>query len=679
MPLPLLLIPAVASALGGAGAFFLQRRGQKIQENQVALSRISVDNQRQNSDIQLASIQANLAAIAEELKVSSQERAADRAITIQEKEKDRALTAYVERLRIESQFLIHRDNIALRKWEQEKTRELALLRGEIDGRLTIMRLREESKLVVEQMREKHRQSTSPTRTLGYDMVEEHARLDDPYALMVLYSPPKIHYDPSVVVNNISPRDFPDCEYELEHELMNFQMEYESRQRSILLKTGEWNSDYIRGTAAIGSLYREAHMIPTMVLDISINQTKAFANVSYWAPDFKRYLHFPASKPILWRELGDHTAEFFSLFSRLWMGLIADTHYLVHIPIDRRKSPLLPTLLSDLLQNLEEEESLTLVSVVVKHYEGIYAALAEDEPLLIASLRLDLVLALAKLPQQMGAQQQLQASLQNWLQPYDVVVVDELDVLLDAVEGLLGVSDRPYVDQLNQCLKAIGHERCLDIAAACYHRGLERYGRSEYDIAVGDFNQTIQLVPQADAYFERGRCYFRLKQWAEAIGDFDRAISLQPQRAELYEWRGDVHAAQYEDETALANYHQAVQLGSMSATGKRDFLQDKRSREQRQQQAAAAAQKRAEDERQVNASAALERGNQALDGEDFEGAIVAFEEAVQLGLSGAVSKLKEAREQAAVLDVTVDLGNGVILGSIPGWTYAEIRRQGLLSR
>jgi tetratricopeptide (TPR) repeat protein len=571
MPLPLLLIPAVASALGGAGAFFLQRRGQKIQENQVALSRISVDNQRQNSDIQLASIQANLAARAEELKVSSQERAADRAITIQEKEKDRALTAYVERLRIESQFLIHRDNIALRKWEQEKTRELALLRGEIDGRLTIMRLREESKLVVEQMREKHRQSTSPTRTLGYDMVEEHARLDDPYALMVLYSPPKIHYDPSVVVNNISPRDFPDCEYELEHELMNFQMEYESQQRSILLKTGEWNSDYIRGTAAIGSLYREAHMIPTMVLEISINQTKAFANVSYWAPDFKRYLHFPASKPILWRELGDHTtSEFFSIFSRLWMGLIADTHYLVHVPIDRRKSPLLPTLLSDLLQNLEQEESLALISVVVKHYEGIYAALAEDEPLLIASLRLDLVLALAKLPQQMGAQQQLQASLHNWLQPYDVVVADELDVLLDAVEGLLGVSDRPYVDQLNQCLKAIGHERCLDIAAACYRRGWERYGRSEYDIAVGDFNQTIELAEsalQANAYFERGRCYFQLKQWGEAITDFDQSIILQPERAELYEWRGDIYEILQNHERALEDYRKSVYYGSWSAKEK----------------------------------------------------------------------------------------------------------------
>ena len=83
------------------------------------------------------------------------------------------------------------------------------------------------------------------------------------------------------------------------------------------------------------------------------------------------------------------------------------------------------------------------------------------------------------------------------------------------------------------------ERC---AYSHIRRALTRYERQQYDLALENCNQAIQLMPEHFfSYFLRGSIRLELGDPDGAIADYDRAIGLEPTSDEAYFNRGQAYA------------------------------------------------------------------------------------------------------------------------------------------
>jgi tetratricopeptide (TPR) repeat protein len=82
----------------------------------------------------------------------------------------------------------------------------------------------------------------------------------------------------------------------------------------------------------------------------------------------------------------------------------------------------------------------------------------------------------------------------------------------------------------------------------------------YDKAIADFTQAIRLDPGSKtAYYERGRAYYSRRDFDKAIADQSQAIRLAPDYAPAYTGRGNVYADKGDYDKALADYSQAIRL------------------------------------------------------------------------------------------------------------------------
>ncbi|MCE2413286.1 tetratricopeptide repeat protein [Candidatus Poribacteria bacterium] len=73
-----------------------------------------------------------------------------------------------------------------------------------------------------------------------------------------------------------------------------------------------------------------------------------------------------------------------------------------------------------------------------------------------------------------------------------------------------------------------------VSMAYYNRGVAYDGKNEVDLAIRDYNQTIQLNPNsADAYNNRGYAYRQKGEIERAIEDYDRAIQIKADNVLFY--------------------------------------------------------------------------------------------------------------------------------------------------
>ena len=100
----------------------------------------------------------------------------------------------------------------------------------------------------------------------------------------------------------------------------------------------------------------------------------------------------------------------------------------------------------------------------------------------------------------------------------------------------------------------------NIAAAYYNRGVAYTKLGKYAEAIGDLTQAIDLDPKyAAAYNNRGAAYDDLGKYAEAIADYDQAIALDPNYAVAYNNRGYAYDDLGKYAEAIADYTQAITL------------------------------------------------------------------------------------------------------------------------
>ncbi|MDJ1178207.1 SUMF1/EgtB/PvdO family nonheme iron enzyme [Roseofilum sp. BLCC_M91] len=265
----------------------------------------------------------------------------------------------------------------------------------------------------------------------------------------------------------------------------------------------------------------------------------------------------------------------------------DYHLLRHGAV-----PKMPELLAEFIEGMPDYEMQPLLEIVLTHYQALIEASAEVG-LDVPSLLLDVALAFSNLPDSSPSQQLMAASIVRWLSQRQLPVTGEA---LETLASALNIADEGYVAKLNQCLSVLGDLRQLDIAQSCYRRGVKRLQGQDYEGARYDFEQTITLAPRAIAYYQRGLAYRGLGELQQAITDLDKAVKLQPNQAKFHEARGDVYRQLQDVETALANYAEAVELGSESAVQKYEELQRWWRDERRQAKEAEEARKREEEER-----------------------------------------------------------------------------------
>ncbi|MCC5660667.1 tetratricopeptide repeat protein [Nostoc sp. XA010] len=99
----------------------------------------------------------------------------------------------------------------------------------------------------------------------------------------------------------------------------------------------------------------------------------------------------------------------------------------------------------------------------------------------------------------------------------------------------------------------------------YQEGVNKYEAGNYEGAVKDLNQAIELDPKnALAYNKRGDAYYRLGDYEQAQADSSQAISLNPQDANAYFDRGFAFSELGKYKEAIADYTQAIKLNSKDA-------------------------------------------------------------------------------------------------------------------
>ena len=109
-------------------------------------------------------------------------------------------------------------------------------------------------------------------------------------------------------------------------------------------------------------------------------------------------------------------------------------------------------------------------------------------------------------------------------------------------------------------------------AAYIGRGNAKIGLGQYEEAIDDFDQALQLQPDdPDVYYNRGFAKFMLGRYQGAIVDFDQVIRLRPRYAYAFYIRGEAKSNIGLYEEAIADWQASSELAK--ETDNRDLISD----------------------------------------------------------------------------------------------------------
>ena len=98
------------------------------------------------------------------------------------------------------------------------------------------------------------------------------------------------------------------------------------------------------------------------------------------------------------------------------------------------------------------------------------------------------------------------------------------------------------------------------ASALYEQGFQKNEAEDFQAALNELNQAIQLDPQKPQYYHaRGNAQAGLRYFQKAIKDYEHAIELEPENGEFYFSRG---LAQFIK--AIKDYDQAISRDPQNA-------------------------------------------------------------------------------------------------------------------
>ncbi len=106
----------------------------------------------------------------------------------------------------------------------------------------------------------------------------------------------------------------------------------------------------------------------------------------------------------------------------------------------------------------------------------------------------------------------------------------------------------------------------DIPFAYYNRGLAYVTEEDYDMALADFNKTIEMSDKyISAYLNRAKILYGKRKLDDALKDYNKVIELRPNAAEAYFNRGNLLMDSKRSEEGIKSFTKAIELDP-------DFLQ-----------------------------------------------------------------------------------------------------------
>ena len=94
----------------------------------------------------------------------------------------------------------------------------------------------------------------------------------------------------------------------------------------------------------------------------------------------------------------------------------------------------------------------------------------------------------------------------------------------------------------------------------FNRGRDKYDKSDYEGAIKDYDQVIQLDPNyGNVHYNRGLAKYALRDNQRAIADYNQAIKLNPNYTDAYYGRGIAKYGLGDKQGAIADYNQAIKL------------------------------------------------------------------------------------------------------------------------
>jgi hypothetical protein len=142
------------------------------------------------------------------------------------------------------------------------------------------------------------------------------------------------------------------------------------------------------------------------------------------------------------------------------GWVADAYHLVHHDVP----PLLPELLPNLLTNTVDLKSLQAFTA---GYKQLYQALEVERRYWIPELALELAQSLSHLPDETSAKEQVDYSVNTWLQLRQVPQ-QQGSHPLRAMQSVLRIEDEEYVEKLREFFAAAGDRHSMTYVEELLH-------------------------------------------------------------------------------------------------------------------------------------------------------------------------------------------------------------------
>ena len=113
---------------------------------------------------------------------------------------------------------------------------------------------------------------------------------------------------------------------------------------------------------------------------------------------------------------------------------------------------------------------------------------------------------------------------------------------------------------NDLIGFIDNERNFDSAQHSFYSGNDNAERADYQAAIEDFSQAIELNPSdPSAWRNRGNAKAKLSQHWNALQDYNKAIELNPNDPDTWSKRGNAKAKLSQHEEAIKDYNKAIEL------------------------------------------------------------------------------------------------------------------------
>jgi len=248
-------------------------------------------------------------------------------------------------------------------------------------------------------------------------------------------------------------------------------------------------------------------------------------------------------------------QYWSILHCFCASLATDFYYFKNY----NELPKTPHLLFELTQELSDDEKTQLIEVITEYFdffcEHIEAQGSKKSP----NLYLELAMGLATFPAKKFGQKQLEKSLEAFFKLHNITPGNDLADNVAKLEQSVELCARPYVEKINQCLKALNLSLQIKLGEAYYKQGVKYYEAKEYQAAITSFEQAITV-----GYEQAQRNLITARKALISLDNIQKEKQIQAQNQET---QGDIEFNELEYEKAIAFYEQAINFGSATAKAK----------------------------------------------------------------------------------------------------------------